>query len=164
VWHTAEELRARMNEWRGRAEQQGCVLRPLHRKAREKISKALSRILRHQARVVGLRINAEKWCDFYLICNVVSDQLRFDWPITPEHVIWVVENCPKGRFELCYDLGANDMQAVLIRPCLDYITPCTVTRTVNRRPVTATQYTPFDFPQGSGRSTFGASRAIVTVS
>jgi len=97
---------------------------------------------------LGLKINAEKWCDFYLICNVVHDQLRFDWPITPEHIIWVVENCPKGRFEFCYDLGDGTMQAVLVRPCQDYVSPCTVTRTIAGRPVTATEYTRFPFPEG----------------
>jgi len=142
VWHIAQQLRERMEEWRGYAEQHGAVLRPVARKAREKISKALCRNMRHQAQRVGLRINAEKWCDFYLICHAINDQLRFDWTITPEHVLWVVENCPKGRFELCYDIGALDMQAVLIRPCLDYVNPRAAT---SRRPAVLP---PFDFPEG----------------
>ena len=59
------------------------MFRKLKGGVQQSISKAMSRVLRHQAQKLGVVVNAEKWADFYIICNIASDQCRFEWIVAP---------------------------------------------------------------------------------
>ena len=139
VCEIANRLREQTrNAWIGRS----CiVLTPLDDDVRETISKCLCRIARHQAVRRGLQIDEEAWVDFLEVTHVTDCEVGFTDAVCPEDVIWVAENCPKGRFMLSYDVGPSSRQKVLVNPPRDYSKPTrTRTRNSNGKVVWVTTY------------------------
>ncbi len=70
-------------------------------KRRERLSKLLTYILRHNPSLVGIELDEEGFSnvDIDELARRISERKGYEW-VRPEHIRMIVEKDPKGRFEI----------------------------------------------------------------
>ncbi|MDK2853258.1 MAG: putative 2-phosphotransferase, partial [Thermococcaceae archaeon] len=69
----------------------------LRSRERIKISKLMSYILRHAPWEFGVEVDEEGFASIEEVVRAVKKS--YPW-VKKEHILWIVENDPKGRFEI----------------------------------------------------------------